>query len=119
VSDRTRRRISVLALLLTTGAATWWVWPRPALTLRVERGGRGVMVDRWGRRRALPDTIYLTAEGRGTKIRVVNDDTTYQTLGIFGAAANSSRTFSVPLPGVYGGFCSAHASSGTITYVVR
>lgn len=119
MSEATRRALSLAAILLATGAATWWVWPRPALTLRVERGGRGFVVDRWGGTRPLPDTIVLTATGRDTKIRLINDDTTYQTLGIFGAAANSSRTFSVPLPGTYGGYCSAHASSGTITYVVR
>ncbi len=102
-----------------TSGATWWAWPRPALDLRIARGGRGVVVDRWGRTSPLPDTIVIEAQGRNTKVRVVNEDTTYQTLGIFGVAANSSRTFSVPLPGTYGGYCSAHASGGTITYVVR
>jgi hypothetical protein len=107
------------AVVAVTAGATWWAWPRPAVELRVALGGRGMIVDRWGRTAALPDTIFIEAQGRNTKVRVVNQDTTYQTLGIFGAAANSSRTFSVPLPGVYGGYCSAHASSGTITYVVR
>lgn len=119
MSDAPRRLLGIAAVILLTGAATWWAWPRPALELHVARGGRGTVVDRWGRSSPLPDTIFIDAQGRDTKVRVVNDDTTYQTLGIFGAAANSSRTFSVPLPGVYGGFCSAHASSGTITYVVR
>jgi len=107
------------AVILVTASATWWGWPRPAVELRVELGGRGMLVDRWGRTSPLPDTVFIEAQGRSTKVRVVNQDTTYQTLGIFGAAANSSRTFSVPLPGSYGGFCSAHASSGMITYVVQ
>ena len=107
------------AVILVTTSATWWAWPRPAVELRVELGGRGMLVDRWGRTSPLPDTVFIEAQGRSTKVRVVNQDTTYQTLGIFGAAANSSRTFSVPLPGSYGGFCSAHASGGTITYVVQ
>ncbi len=114
-----RRAVSLVLLLAVTGTATWWAWPRPAIELRVALGGRGMLVDRWGRASPLPDTVFIAARGRNTRVRVVNDDTTYQTLGIFGAAANSSRTFSVPLPGVYGGFCSAHASGGTITYVVR
>jgi len=107
------------AVILVTTSATWWAWPRPAVELRVELGGRGMLVDRWGRTSPLPDTVFIEAQGRSTKVRVVNQDTTYQTLGIFGAAANSSRTFSVPLPGTYGGFCSAHASGGSITYVVQ
>jgi hypothetical protein len=106
-------------VILVTASATWWAWPRPAVELRVELGGRGMIVDRWGRTSPLPDTVFIEAQGRSTKVRVVNQDTTYQTLGIFGAAANTSRTFSVPLPGSYGGFCSAHASGGSITYVVQ
>jgi hypothetical protein len=115
-----RRRIALMAgLVLATLGATWWAWPRPAVELHVALGGRGLLVNRWGRTAPLPDTIFIEAQGRSTKVRVVNQDTTYQTLGIFGVAANSTRTFSVPLPGTYGGFCSAHAASGTITYVVR
>lgn len=106
-------------VLVATAGATWSAWPRPAIELRVARGGRGMVVDRWGRTSPLPDTVIIAAQGRNTKVRVVNEDSVYQTLGIFGAAANSSRTFSVPLPGVYGGYCSAHPRGGTITYVVR
>jgi hypothetical protein len=119
VSEGVRRLGSVVALLVATAGATWWGWPRPALTLRVELGGRASIVDRWGRMTPLPETVFVAARGRSTKVRVDNRDTTYQTLGIFGAAAGSSRTFTVPLPGAYGGFCSAHASSGQITYVVQ
>ncbi len=106
-------------VLLATSGATWWAWPQPAIELRVARGGRGMVVDRWGRTSPLPDTVFIPARGRNTRVRVVNDDSTYQTLGIFSAAANSTRTFSVPLPGVYGGYCSAHAAGGTITFVVH
>jgi hypothetical protein len=78
-----------------------------------------VIVDRWGRTTALPETVYIAATGRTTRVLLDNRDTTYQTLGIFGAAANSRRSFSVPLPGAYGGYCSAHAASQQITYVVQ
>jgi hypothetical protein len=97
----------------------WWGWPHPALDLEIGLGGRGTIVDRWGRRSALPETLIIAAEGRNTRVRVTNLDTTYQTLGLFGAAAGTVRTFKVPLPGTYGGYCSAHASSGRITYIVR
>ncbi|HYW50030.1 MAG TPA: hypothetical protein VE861_05455 [Gemmatimonadaceae bacterium] len=107
------------AVVVVTSAATWWVWPRPALALRVELGGRAVVVDRWGGTSALPETLHIASQGRGTRVRIENRDTTYQTLGIFGVAANSERSFSVPLPGAYGGYCSAHASSGRITYLVE
>lgn len=119
MNSATRRTLTLFALLVATAGATLWAWPRPSIELRVARGGRGMVVDRWGRTSPLPETVFIAARGRNTRVRVVNEDSTYQTLGIFGAAANSSRTFSVPLPGVYGGYCSAHDSSGTITYVVR
>jgi hypothetical protein len=119
VSDRLRRALTLVGLILATVGASWWAWPRPALLLRVELGGRGVVVDRWGRTSPLPETVFVAASGRDTRIRVENRDTSYQTLGIFGAAAKTTRSFSVPLPGAYGGFCSAHASSGQITYVVQ
>ncbi len=111
--------MTVAGIVALTAVAAWWGWPRPALDLRVELGGRGVVVDRWGRTTPLPETLFVAATGRTTKVRLDNRDTTYQTLGIFGAAANSERSFSVPLPGVYGGYCSAHAASKTITYVVQ
>jgi hypothetical protein len=119
VSSLASRALLVVGIAITTAAASWWAWPRPALLMRVDRGGRAFVVDRWGRRRPLPETLYVAATGRDTRVRIDNRDTTYQTLGIFGAAAGTVRSFSVPLPGTYGGFCSAHASSGQITYVVQ
>ena len=119
MSDRLRRALTTIGIVSATGAAAWWAWPRPALLLRISRGGQGEVVDAIGRTSPLPETLFVAARGRNTKIRVENRDTTYQTLGMFGVAANSTRTFSVPLPGVYGGFCSAHATSGRITYVIR
>ena len=119
MSEQVRRLLTPFAVLVLTAFGTWWAWPHPAVTLRVELGGRGLVVDRWGRTTALPETVFIAATGRNTRVRIDNRDTTYQTLGIFGAAAGSVRNFSVPLPGAYGGFCSAHASSGQITYVVQ
>lgn len=109
----------VAGVLLLTAGATWYAWPRPSLLLRVERGGRGMVVNRWGRETPLPETLHIAAAGRRTTVRIENRDTAYQTLGIFGVAAGTDRTFSVPLPGVYGGYCSAHPTSKTLTYIVR
>lgn len=119
MNSRVQRALTVLGIVAVTGFASFWAWPRPALDLRVELGGRGVIVDRWGRTTPLPETVFVSATGRNTKVRLDNRDTTYQTLGIFGAAARSERSFSVPLPGAYGGYCSAHTASNTITYVVQ
>jgi hypothetical protein len=119
VNESVRRGLSIVGIVALTALASWWAWPRPALELRVDPGGRGLIVDRWGRTTPLPETVFVTATGRNTRIRIDNRDTTFQTLGIFGAAAHTVRSFSVPLPGSYGGFCSAHASSQQITYVVQ
>ncbi len=101
-----------------TALASWWAWPTPALRLRVDEGGRGLIVDRWGKTRPLPETVFVAATGRATRIRVENRDTTFQTLGMFSAPAKSTRNYRVE-PGVFAGFCSAHAASNTITFVVK
>ncbi len=113
-----QRRATIGGLATLTALAAWWAWPRPALELRVELGGRGVVVDRWGKTTPLPETVFVSATGRVTRIRLENRDTTFQNLGLFSAPANSVRNYRVE-PGVFAGFCSAHAASNTITYVVR
>ncbi|MCC7054163.1 MAG: hypothetical protein IT355_12935 [Gemmatimonadaceae bacterium] len=118
MSEPHRRFAAMAGVLVLTLVATWWAWPRPAVELRVELGGRGVVVDWFGRTTALPETIRVSARGRNTRIRIENRDTTFQSLGMFGVAANSTRSFSVPLPGSYGGYCSAHPT-GQITYLVQ
>jgi hypothetical protein len=113
-----RRAALVAGVVAVTAAASWWAWPAPALRLRVELGGRGVVVDRWGNTAPLPETVFVRATGRATQIRVDNRDTTFQTLGMFSAPARTTRNYRVE-PGVFAGFCSAHAASKTITFVVR
>lgn len=114
-----RRLGAVLAVVVGTAAATWLAWPRPAAHLRIERGGAAYLVDALGRTVPLPETVHVAARGRGTKVRVENRDTTWQQLGLFGAAAGTTRDFTVPERGSYAGFCSAHRSRGRIVYVVR
>ena len=118
MSDAARRTLSIFSIVCVTALAAWWFWPRPALQLRVDLGGQGLIVDRWGNTTALPETVFVNATGRVTRIRVVNNDTTFQTLGLFSAPATSVRNYRVE-PGTYAGFCSAHAASKTIVYVVK
>jgi hypothetical protein len=119
VNSLARLGIRGVATLAVTFAAAWATWPAADLELRVDRGGRAVVVHRWGRNVALPETLVVKASGRNTTIRLDNRDTTYQTLGILGAPAKSVRTFALPLPGTYGGFCSAHPESKQLTYLVQ
>ena len=114
-----RRVLGIAAVLAATAVAAWWTWPHPDLTLEVARGGIGSVVDRFGRRSALPDTLFLQARGRETTVRIINRDTARATLGIFPSAPGESRDFTIATPGVYGGFCSAHPTRQRLTYVVR
>ena len=114
-----RRVLAMAAVIGATVAAVWWTWPHPDLELEVARGGIGSVVDRFGRRRPLPDTLYLQVRGHETTVRVVNHDTAAATLGIFPARPGESRDFTIASPGVYGGFCSAHPRRQRLTYVVR
>ncbi len=114
-----RRAVGLGGIIALTGLAAWWTWPHPDLVLDVARGGIGSVVDRFGRRAPLPDTIFLQARGRETTVRIVNHDTARATLGIFPSAPGESRDFTIATPGVYGGFCSAHPKRQRLTYVVR
>lgn len=114
-----RRALTVAGVLAATALAAWWTWPRPDLELDVARGGVGAVVDRFGRRAPLPDTLYVQARGRETTVRVVNHDTAATTLGIFTARPGEARDFTIATPGVYGGYCSAHPTRRRLTYVVR
>ncbi|MDZ7629871.1 MAG: hypothetical protein U5K74_00585 [Gemmatimonadaceae bacterium] len=117
--SETRKRAGLVAgIVFGTALVAWWVWPRPALHLRVDVGGRGSIVDWRGRTTPLPETVFVAATGRVTRIRLENNDTTFQTLGMFSAPAKTVRNYRVE-PGTFAGFCSAHGSSNTITYVVQ
>ena len=118
MSETIRRSLSIVSIVCVSALSAWWFWPHPALELRVERGGLGLIVDRLGHTTPLPETVFVKATGRVTRIRLENNDTTFQTLGLFSAPAGSARNYRVE-PGVFAGFCSAHAASQTIVYVVQ
>ncbi len=108
----------IAGLVLVTGAAAWLTWPRADTEIRVARGGIATVIDRYGRRHPLGDTVFVGGVGARRSVRVVNDDTVQHRLAMFSADAGDSRDFTVPI-GVYGGYCSAHASTKRLTFVVR
>jgi hypothetical protein len=115
----TRSRALVSLALLGGAALTGWLaWPRPAVEIRIPIGGLAEVQDRWGRVRALPETIVVAAGGR-PRVRIVNADSITHRLGLFAAPAGEQVEYTLPQPGTYTGLCSAHPTSETLTFVVR
>ncbi len=112
------RSLSIAGVALATGATTWIVWPRPDASIEVALGGRATVVDHFGRRAPLSDTIFVGGGGARRRVRVINRDTMPHVLALFTVAAGAETDYTVP-PGTFGGFCSAHASSKSLTVVVR
>lgn len=111
-------RVATIAAVLATAVGTAWAtWPRPDLALEVDRGGLGWVVGRTSRA-PLPETLFVAARGRPT-VRIANRDTAAAQLGIFHAPAGATVEFTLPGPGAYGGFCSAHPTKKRLTFVVR
>jgi len=111
------RVAAVVAVVAATGGAAWASWPRPDLSIEVDRGGLGWVVGRTGRA-TLPETLHVAARGRPT-VRIANRDTAPAQLGIFNAPAGRTVEFTLPGPGAYGGYCSAHPTRKRLTFVVR
>jgi hypothetical protein len=108
---------TMTALLLGTVAAGWLLWPRPDLTIEVNRGGVATVISPYGRRTPLGDTLMVGGRGGRRTVRVVNRDTVRHQLALFAADAGGQRDYVVPL-GTFGGACSAHPRD-TLTVVVR
>jgi hypothetical protein len=113
-----RRAGTLVVVLLVTGLAVLATWPRPAVDIRIPRGGLASVHGRFGRVTALPETIVVAAGGR-PRVRITNADTIEHRLGLFAAPAGESVEYTLPQPGTYTGLCSAHATSETLTFVVR
>lgn len=112
------RMMTILGILAAAAATTWIVWPRPDLSIEVDRGGVATVVDHLGRRSALRDTLFVGGSGARRQVRVVNRDTVRHVLALFTVAPGAEDQYTVP-PGTFGGYCSAHLSSKTLTVVVR
>ncbi len=112
------RALTILAIVIACGAAAWLVWPRPNAAIEVALGGRATVIDHLGRRSPLSDTVFVGGGGTRRRVRVINRDTMPHVLALFTVAAGATADYTVP-PGTFGGACSAHASSKTLTVVVR
>jgi hypothetical protein len=119
------RSVVIAGIVLLMCGLTWVVWPRPALQIEIEPGGHASVITHFSGKQPLRDTVRLASRfvsrfvGHSrTYITIDNRDTVLHRLGIFAVGPESSRTFVVPGPGVYSGFCSAHPGR-EITYIVR
>jgi hypothetical protein len=121
MSAATIKRAGILAgIVLVVCGFVWATWPRPELQIEIEPGGHAMVVTLLRGRQPLRDTVRLaarlTSRGRA-RIAIDNRDTVLHRLGIFAVGRETSQTFTVPGPGVYSGFCSAHPGR-EITYIV-
>ena len=113
-----RRLLLIASVAITSVVIAWLTWPRADLEIRVARGGVATVVDGYGRRSALRDTVFVGGSGARRKVRVVNNDTMPHQLAMFRAASGNTTEYIIP-PGTYGGACTAHATSKHLTFVVQ
>jgi hypothetical protein len=113
-----RRSAGIAAIALAIAFATWLVWDRPALEIRVERGGQAFVHGTFSKT-PLPETVYVRAVESHTVIRIVNLDTVKHHLGIFDANPGETRDFNVAYAGTFGGYCSAHSASKQLVFVIE
>ena len=113
-----RRLFIIASVAMTSAAIAWLAWPRADIEIRVARGGVATVVDGYGRRSALRDTVFVGGSGARRHVRVVNNDTMPHQLAMFRAASGNTTDYAIP-PGTYGGACTAHATSKHLTFVVQ
>ncbi len=112
------RLASIAALSVGSVGAAWLLWPRPDLSIEVDRGGVATVVDLYGRRSSLDDTVFVGGSGARRTVRVINRDSVRHQLAMFAVQPGAQVDYTVPL-GTFGGFCSAHLKRKTLTIVVR
>ena len=113
-----RRAALLLAGTVGALALALALWPRPAVDIRIPRGGFAQVHGRFGRVQTIPDTIVVAAGGR-PRVRITNADTATHQLGLFSAPPGQTVEYTLPTPGTYTGLCSVHPTSETLTFVVR
>lgn len=117
-------RVRVMAvgiLLVLTGLATWFTWPRSDAEIRILPDGSARLIDGTGER-PLPDTVVVSRRGwqadARRRITVVNTDDRDHSLAMLHVAAGERRTYEVPA-GRFGGRCTAHSAAGTLVLDIR
>lgn len=113
-----RPSVRIATVVVAIGIATFLVWPRPAVEIRVERGGRAFVRGMF-EQTPLPETVHVRAVGSSTVIRIVNEDTIKHHLALFDAKPGETRDFTIAYAGTYGGFCSTHPDSKQLVYVIE
>jgi hypothetical protein len=112
------RRWAIAGACAVSGSLTWLTWPRPDSRIEVLPGGIPTVVDMFGRRSPLRDTLMVGGAGARRTVRVTNLDSVTHQLALFTVKAGQQMDYHVP-PGTFGGFCSTHPKSGRLTIVVR
>jgi len=118
--ENRQRFLLVAVVAAATALAVWATWPRPEMTIEVDRGGaafeRRAYLFFLTDRIALGDTVAIRAAGR---IRLINHDTATASLGVVAARAGEDLTLRVPADtGTYVLDCTAHPGR-TITWIIR
>jgi len=112
------RTLLTLGILVLTGLMVWFTWPRPDTEIQVAPGGVATVIDGYGRRHPLGDTIFVGGSGARRTIRVVNNDSSAHRLAMFNVGPGERTEYTVP-PGTFGGLCTAHPVATQLTFVIR
>ncbi len=113
-----RRSLTVAAVVAAVGVVAWLAIDHPAVDITVERGGTAYLHRGWSKSE-LPETIFVRAVGSHTVVRIANKDSVRHHLGLFDVNPGDTQDFIIAYAGTFGGFCSTHAASKQLVYVVE
>lgn len=113
-----RRSLIALAVLVGVVGLGWLAWPRPDTSIVIAEGGVATVIDGYGRRSPLGDTVFIAGNGPQRSLRIANRDTMQHVLALFTIDAGEQTDYKVP-QGTFGGLCTAHNGSQQLTLVVQ
>lgn len=113
-----KRWLTATALTLGAIGVGWLAWPRPDTSIVIAEGGVATVIDGYGRRSSLGDTVFIAGSGPQRRVRLVNRDTMQHVLALFTIDAGEQMDYKVP-QGTFGGLCTAHNGSQQLTLVVQ